>query len=1124
MNGEKYFEIPDYDQMAPFFMTIVSDSNHWLFLSSRGGLTAGRINPENAIFPYVTDDKIHDASANTGSRTILHVADGDRTYLWEPFSDRYDGVYAVHRNIYKNVPGNKVIFEEINSDLALIFRYGWFNSEQFGFIKRTELVNLQAKDREIALLDGVENILPALLNRSMQTNFSTLVDGYKKNELLEDSGIGIYSLSSVPVDKAEPSEALKATIAWSVGLDNPQYLLSSAQLDHFRNEGSVHTETDIHGQRGAYFVSQTMQLQNGAAREWYILLDTNKDQSDILHLKKQLSTGNILQKVLEDIDAGTTNLTLKVANADGLQLTADERSASRHFSNTLFNIMRGGIPDQDYRVEWADFRKFIQSANRSLVPAVDQISRGENTVEHSALLQLAKDSGDANLIRLTYEYLPFTFGRRHGDPSRPWNVFSIETKNADGSPRLYYQGNWRDIFQNWETLAFSFPGYIESMIARFVNASTPDGYNPYRITRDGFDWEVLDPHDPWSNIGYWGDHQVIYLLRLLELSEQFHPGELDNLLNTEIFAYAAVPYRIKPYQELLENPYDSITFDEKAHKLALQRANTTGSDGKLLWDDQERIVQATLTTKILVMMLAKFSNFVAEAGIWMNTQRPEWNDANNALAGWGVSMVTLYYMRRFQSFFRKLMAASRHENFSVPSDVAGFMHRVSQAFKAHEAILSGKFTGRQRRTLLDELGNAGTVYRNKVYAKGISGEKEKLSRADILQFCDLSLAYLDHSIKANEREDGLYHSYNLMEVGSSGEIIIHRLYEMLEGQVALLSSGYLDATQAVHLLQTMQKSALYREDQNSYMLYPDRALPGFMGKNIIPAAELRRSALLQEMVSKGNRDIVQQDEDGHVHFNSAFRNAAMLKAALQSPGSGKYGNLQANEVAVILDIYEKVFHHRAFTGRSGTFYKYEGLGSIYWHMVSKLLLAVGELVHNARAQGASKETLHTLREIYHEIREGLGVHKQPAQYGAFPTDPYSHTPKHTGVQQPGMTGQVKEDIRSRFAELGWIVEKGEIRIDPFLLRKEEYLTEPGNFDYYGPSGKKSSFAPGKDSLAFTYGQVPVFYHIADQDRVEVSLADGTTVKSPERKISADLSRQLFARNGKISKIDVYVKH
>ena len=55
------------------------------------------------------------------------------------------------------------------------------------------------------------------------------------------------------------------------------------------------------------------------------------------------------------------------------------------------------------------------------------------------------------------------------------------------------------------------------MICRFVSASTADGYNPYRITRDGIDWEVIDPADPWAHIGYWGDHQLIYLLKLLEI-------------------------------------------------------------------------------------------------------------------------------------------------------------------------------------------------------------------------------------------------------------------------------------------------------------------------------------------------------------------------------------------------------------------------------------------------------------------------------------------------------------------------------------------------------------------------------------------------------------------------------
>ena len=54
--------------------------------------------------------------------------------------------------------------------------------------------------------------------------------------------------------------------------------------------------------------------------------------------------------------------------------------------------------------------------------------------------------------------------------------------------------------------------------------------------------------------------------------------------------------------------------------------------------------------KMLATVMSKIANFIPEGGIWMNTQRPEWNDANNALVGYGVSMVTLYYLRRFIIF------------------------------------------------------------------------------------------------------------------------------------------------------------------------------------------------------------------------------------------------------------------------------------------------------------------------------------------------------------------------------------------------------------------------------------------------------------------------------------------
>ncbi|HBQ60196.1 MAG TPA: hypothetical protein DD671_11400, partial [Balneolaceae bacterium] len=68
-------------------------------------------------------------------------------------------------------------------------------------------------------------------------------------------------------------------------------------------------------------------------------------------------------------------------------------------------------------------------------------------------------------------------------------------------------------------------------------------------------------------------------------------------------------------------------------------------------------------------------------------------------------------------------------------------------------------------------------------------------------------------------------------------------------------------------------------------------------------------------------------------------------------------------------------------------------------------------------------------------------HKDPEVYGAFPTDPYSHTPQHRGAQQPGMTGQVKEDILVRFAQLGLRVEDGILSFDPFLLSSDAFIAE-----------------------------------------------------------------------------------
>jgi hypothetical protein len=96
----------------------------------------------------------------------------------------------------------------------------------------------------------------------------------------------------------------------------------------------------------------------------------------------------------------------------------------------------------------------------------------------------------------------------------------------------------------------------------------------------------------------------------------------------------------------------------------------------------------------------------------------------------------------------------------------------------------------------------------------------------------------------------------------------------------------------------------------------------------------------------------------------------------------------------------------------------EGLGSIYWHMVSKLLLAAEEYFFRSVEEGVDADTMGQLKNHYYEIKAGIGLYKSPELYGAFPTDAYSHTPGNAGVKQPGMTGQVKEDVISRMGRVG----------------------------------------------------------------------------------------------------------
>ena len=314
---------------------------------------------------------------------------------------------------------------------------------------------------------------------------------------------------------------------------------------------------------------------------------------------------------------------------------------------------------------------------------------------------------------------------------------------------------------------------------------------------------------------------------------------------------------------------------------------------------------------------------------------------------------------------------------------------------------------------------------------------------------------------------------------------------------------------------------MFRPDQYSYILYPNKELPRFDKKNNLPAARVKESGLLQELLKDGNRQVIERDVRGNCHFNGTFNNADSLKRALAKLPE-KYEPLVEQDRQLLLDTFEEMFDHKSFTGRSGTFFGYEGLGSIYWHMVSKLVLSIQEICLKAMEDGVDAVTVGRLLDHYYEAYEGIGVHKSPELYGAFPTDPYSHTPATKGAQQPGMTGQVKEDVLSRFGELGVVVRNGAISFEPNLLRKDEFLKRPETFKFIGVNGAEEIELEA-GALGFTCCQVPIIYKLAEQDGLKVVFADGAVSETAEMWLDEQISSQVFDRTGAVQRIIVSIK-
>ena len=153
-------------------------------------------------------------------------------------------------------------------------------------------------------------------------------------------------------------------------------------------------------------------------------------------------------------------------------------------------------------------------------------------------------------------------------------------------------------------------------------------------------------------------------------------------------------------------------------------------------------------------------------------------------------------------------------------------------------------------------------------------------------------------------------------------------------------------------------------------------MPAFLDYNKVEPKSAKAIATLAQMIEQDDKRIIEASPDGCFRFNSSIRNRFELKEVIDQLASDP--SIQSsitNDEKAILDLYEVTFNHKAFTGRSGSMFAYEGLGSIYWHMVSKLMLSVQEIA----LEEEQDEDFKALVASYYDVQEGLGFRKKSCQ-------------------------------------------------------------------------------------------------------------------------------------------------
>ena len=687
----------------------------WAFFINRGQGIAGFgvKGKENPIMEFYPAETAYAVAPRLGFRTFLKI---DGRYV-EPFA------VGSNKKTRMEICRRGFAIEEKNGCYNFRAEYFGVPNENYAALARiATYTNTTETPQTVEFLDGLAQILPYGLSNDAFKGTGNLFKSWMCVEGTE-KGYAFYKMRSSTADSAETSEvkggnfflsaASKGTVKPVV---DPKCVFgedyTKTEANGFKRSSDFSAQ-NIENEYASAFAHGTFTLKAGESVTVAELFGYCDGIADAEELQKIFTVERALS-FLEEADKEAEKIASRVETHTAYPLF-DEYIKQSYFDN----VLRGGMP----------------------------VKLGDKVY--------------------------YVFSRKHGDPERDYNAFSIEPQ-----PYSCGNGNFRDVAQNRRNDIFITPECGDFNIKYFFSLLQLDGYNPlsvlgvrYRYTgevpaqyekhekflKSGFTVgelcarfgicekqeieKILDEceerYEAAFGEGYWTDH-FVYLIDLLTEYLSVYPERREELLYE-------TPLRWFSSRGKVKSDAEKIVLKSQGVR-RLNAVEERGADGWAQANGKD--FTTSLAAKILHLITIKLATLdPLGAGIDMEAEKPGWCDALNGLpAVFGSNIADALELKRLMKIFETLRGNRAVEWCEAQNDLFDTVYDLLVS-KPNPC------------TFYEKSSAVREAFRKRIYG-GDLGVNASASHEKITRFLSLALRRLDEGLaRAKKLGGGWYPTY-----------------------------------------------------------------------------------------------------------------------------------------------------------------------------------------------------------------------------------------------------------------------------------------------------------------------------------------------------------------------------